>query len=106
MPGDFKPEFINALRMRQIEQRSLIAHWTHDHCISSSSGVRPLRDGPRPDDPCVLLFAGSDRGEVHASCHPLWLAGGRPRRAERSDMPMTPIRKAGSERGSLAVASL
>jgi hypothetical protein len=45
MPGHFKQELVNAIRMRQVEQRSLSAHWSNDHCTSSPSGVRHCRDG-------------------------------------------------------------
>lgn len=71
----YKPELVSALRMRQADQRSLIIQWINDHFASSPPGVcAHCGDGPRPDDPFVLLFVGNDRGEVHASCHPTWLA--------------------------------
>ena len=71
----YKPELVSALRMRQADQRSLIIQWINDHFASSPPGVcAHCGDGPRPDDPFVLLFVGNDRGEVHASCHATWLA--------------------------------
>ena len=71
----YKPELLSALRMRQAEQRSLITQWVNDHFASSPPGVcAHCGDGPRPDDPFVLLFVGNDRGEVHASCHSAWIA--------------------------------
>jgi hypothetical protein len=71
----FKPELVSALRMREAEQRSLITQWINNHFTSSPAGVcAHCGDGLRSEDPFVLLFVGSDRAEVHASCHPLWLA--------------------------------
>lgn len=71
----FKPELVSALRMRQAEQRSLINQWVADHFTSSPPGVcAHCGGGARSEDPFVLLFVGNDRGEVHGSCHPTWLA--------------------------------
>jgi hypothetical protein len=71
----FKPELVSALRMREAEQRSPIAQWINNHFTSSPAGVcAHCGGGPRPDDPFVLLFVGTDRGEVHSSCHSTWLA--------------------------------
>ena len=71
----YKRELVGALRMREAEQRSLITQWINDHFTSSPAGVcAHCGGGPRPDDPFVLLFVGTDRGEVHSSCHSTWLA--------------------------------
>jgi hypothetical protein len=71
----YKPELVSALRMRQADHRSLITQWINNHFTSSPAGVcAHCGGGPRPDDPFVLLFVGGDRGDVHASCHPAWLA--------------------------------
>ena len=71
----YKRELVSALRMREAEQRSLITQWVNDHFASSPLGAcAHCGDGPRSEDPFVLLFAGNDRGEVHSSCHPTWLA--------------------------------
>jgi hypothetical protein len=71
----FKPEIVSALRIRQAEQRSRIVQWVNDHFTSSPTGVCAYcGDGLRSDDAFVRLFVGSDQGEVHASCHPAWLA--------------------------------
>ena len=71
----FKPELISALRMRQAEQRSLITQWVNDNFTSWPAGVcAHCGEGARSEDPFVLLFVGSDRGEVHSSCHPTWVA--------------------------------
>jgi hypothetical protein len=73
--GRGKWDIIAALRMRQAEQRSLITHWVNDNFTSSPAGVcARCGDGPRSEDPFVLLFVGNDRGEVHSSCHSTWLA--------------------------------
>ena len=71
----FKSELVSALRMRQAEQRGLITQWVNDNFTSSPAGVcAHCGDGPRSEDPFVLLFVGTDRGEVHSSCHSTWLA--------------------------------
>jgi hypothetical protein len=71
----FKPELVSALLMRRAEQRSLIVQWINNHFNSTPAGVcAHCGGGERGDDPFVLLFVGADRGEVHSSCHPTWLA--------------------------------
>jgi hypothetical protein len=88
MCSRFKPELVSALRMRQAEQNSLVARWIADNFTSSPAGVcAHCNGGPRPDDPFVLLFVGTDRGELHSSCHPTWLAEreAEARRALRMD---------------------
>jgi hypothetical protein len=71
----YKPKLVSALRMRQADQRSLITQWVNDHFASSPPGVcAHCGDGERAEDPSVLLFVGTDRGEVHSSCHSTWLA--------------------------------
>jgi hypothetical protein len=72
----YKPELVSVLRMRQADQRSLIAQWINNHFTSTPAGVcAHCGRGERADDPFVLLFVGTDRGEVHSSCHSTWLAG-------------------------------
>ena len=64
-----------ALRLREAEERRRIVQWVNDHFASSPPGVcAHCGDGLRSEDTLVLLFVGNDRGEVHASCHPTWLA--------------------------------
>ena len=71
----YKPELVSALRMRQAEQRRLINQWVADNFITTPAGVcAHCGSGPRSEDPFVLLFVGTDRGEVHSSCHSQWLA--------------------------------
>jgi hypothetical protein len=71
----FKPELVSALRMRRAEQRSLVVQWINNHFNSAPAGVcAHCGGGERGDDPFVLLFVGADRGELHSSCHPTWLA--------------------------------
>jgi hypothetical protein len=73
--GRGKWDIISVLRQRKAEERSLIARWIADNFTPSPPGVcAHCGDGLRSEDPFVLLFVGNDRGEVHASCHPAWLA--------------------------------
>ena len=73
--GRGKWDIVAALRLREAEERRRIVQWVNDHFAASPPGVcAHCGDGPRSEDPLVLLFVGSDRGEVHASCHPAWLA--------------------------------
>ena len=87
--GRGKWDIVAALRLREAEQRSLVAHWINNHFTSSPASVcAHCGGGPRPDDPFVLLFVGTDRGEVHSSCHATWLAEreAEARRALRIDL--------------------
>ena len=73
--GRGKWDIIAALRQRDAEERRRIVQWVNDHFAASPVDVcAHCGDGPRSEDPFVLLFVGNDRGEVHASCHPAWLA--------------------------------
>ena len=73
--GRGKWDIVAALRLREAEERRRIVQWVNDHFASSPPGVcAHCGDGPRSEDPFVLLFVGTDRGEVHASCHSTWLA--------------------------------
>ena len=74
--GRGKFDIIAALRQREAEEhRRRIVQWVNDHFASSPTGVcAHCGEGPRPDDPFVLLFVGNDRGEVHGSCHSAWIA--------------------------------
>ena len=80
-------DIVAALRQREAEERRRIVQWVNDHFASSPPGVcTHCSDGLRSEDPLVLLFVGNDRGEVHASCHPTWLAereAGRCARGQR-----------------------
>jgi hypothetical protein len=71
--GRGKWDIVGALRLREAEERRRIVQWVNDHFTASPPGVcAHCGDGPRSEDPFVLLFVGNDRGEVHASCHPAW----------------------------------
>jgi hypothetical protein len=61
-------------RREEVERRD-ITRWINNHFISSPPG-RCIHCGgdPRANDRFVLIFVGSDRADVHAACHPLWLA--------------------------------
>jgi hypothetical protein len=73
--GRGKWDIVAALRLREAEERRRIVQWVNDHFASSPPGVcAHCGEAERSEDPLVLLFVGNDRGEVHASCHPTWLA--------------------------------
>ena len=87
--GRGKWDIVAALRLREAEERRRIVQWVNDHFASSPPGVcAHCGEGPRSEDPFVLLFVGNDRGEVHASCHSAWLAEreAEARRALRIDL--------------------
>jgi hypothetical protein len=66
-----KPEIVEA---RRHERRAVIA-WINDHFEASPLGECAYCGGvTRTGDPFIALFVGEDRGEIHASCHPAWLA--------------------------------
>jgi hypothetical protein len=61
-------------RREEVERRD-ITRWINNHFISSPPGrCIHCGGGPRANDRFVLIFVGSDRADVHAACHPLWLA--------------------------------
>jgi hypothetical protein len=66
-----KPEIIELL---QAERRALV-QYIANHFQSSPPGrcIHCGGDG-RADDPFVVIFCGSDRAELHARCHPAWVA--------------------------------
>ena len=73
--GRGKWDIVAALRLREAEERRSIAQWVNNHFASSPHGVcAHCGEGERSEDPFVRLFVGNDRGDVHASCHPAWLA--------------------------------
>ena len=66
-------DIVAALRLREAEERRRIVQWVNDHFASSPPGVcAHCGGGAQPDDPFVLLFVGTDRGEVHANCYSAW----------------------------------
>ena len=57
------------------EERRAVVRWINDHFASSPIGeCAHCGRGARPDDPFVMLFAGEDRADVHASCWGSWQA--------------------------------
>jgi hypothetical protein len=73
--GRGKWDIVAALRLREAEERRSIVQWVNNHFASSPPGVcAHCGEGERSEDPFVRLFVGNDRGDVHASCHPAWLA--------------------------------
>jgi hypothetical protein len=73
--GRGKWDIVAVLRQREAEERRRIVQWVADNFTSSPPGVcAHCGSGEQPDDPFVLLFVGSDRGQVHSNCHAPWLA--------------------------------
>jgi hypothetical protein len=66
-----KPEILELL---QAERRAVLRHIA-DHFQSSPLGQCAHCGGDRrADDPFVTIFVGEDRADIHASCHPAWVA--------------------------------
>jgi hypothetical protein len=73
--GRGKWDIVAALRLREAEERRRVIQRIADNFTPSPPGVcAHCGEGPRSEDPFVLLFVGNDRGEVHASCHSAWIA--------------------------------
>jgi hypothetical protein len=78
-----KPTIVGELRLRhalerqrreEVERRD-ITRWINNHFIASPPGrCVHCWGGSRANDRFVLIFVGSDRADVHASCHQTWLA--------------------------------
>ena len=66
-----KPEILELLR----EERRAIVMWINDHFKSSATGRAPYAAST---DAWAIrscaIFVGEDRADIHASCHPAWLA--------------------------------
>jgi hypothetical protein len=78
-----KSVIVGELRLRQALERQRreevvrrdITRWINNHFISSPPGrCIHCGGGPRANDRFVLIFVGSDRADIHASCHQKWLA--------------------------------
>ncbi len=66
-----KAEILELLR----EERRAIVMWINDRFKSSAPGrCAVCGDDSRVGDPFVAIFVGRDRADVHASCHPAWVA--------------------------------
>jgi hypothetical protein len=66
-----KPEILELL---QAERRAVLRHIA-DHFQSSPLGQCAHCGGDRrADDPFVTIFVGEDWADIHASCHPAWIA--------------------------------
>jgi hypothetical protein len=66
-----KPEILELLS----EERRAIVMWINNHFKSSAPGrCARCGDDSRLGDPFVAIFVGKDRADVHASCHPAWVA--------------------------------
>jgi hypothetical protein len=73
--GRGKWDIVAALRQREADERRRIVQWANDNFAASPPGVcAHCGDGLRSEDPFVVLFVGSNQGEVHANCHASWLA--------------------------------
>ena len=85
--GRGKWEILAALRLREAEERRSIVQWVNDHFASSPPGIcAHCGDGPRSEDPFVLLFVGNDRGEGTPHVIQRGLRSRRPKRAARSGL--------------------
>jgi hypothetical protein len=72
--GRGKWDIVAVLRQREAEERRRIVQWVNANFRSSPPGAcAHCGGGRRLEDPFVVLFVGNDRGEVHASCHAVWL---------------------------------
>jgi hypothetical protein len=81
--GQGKWDIVAALRLREAEKR-LVARWINDRFTTSPAGICiHCGEGPRLEDPFVLMFVGDNRADVHGSCHAAWLTEreGKARRA-------------------------
>jgi hypothetical protein len=84
-----KPEVLDCLRE---ERRALVRHIAN-HFQSAPPGQCAHCGGDsRQADPLVVIFCGTDRADIHASCHPAWIAGqeSKARAALGIEMPATP----------------
>jgi len=73
--GRGKWDVVALLRQREADERRRVVKWINDNFTSSPTGIcAHCGGGPRSEDQFVVLFAGNDRAEVHASCHSAWLA--------------------------------
>jgi hypothetical protein len=72
--GRGKWDIIAALRQRQAEERRRIVQWVNDRFTTSPAGICiHCGEGPRLEDPFVLMFVGDNRADAHGSCHAAWL---------------------------------
>lgn len=68
-------EYAGSIPCARPEERRAVVRWINDHFASSPIGeCAHCGRGARPDDPFVMLFAGEDRADVHASCWGSWQA--------------------------------
>ena len=66
-----KRQIVDLLR----DERRAVVRWIADNFRSSPIGQCALcGGGKREDDPFVLVFVGEARADLHAVCHPIWLA--------------------------------
>jgi len=69
--GSRKPEVVSLLR----EERRAVVRWINDRFQPSPLGqCAHCGCGGREGDPFVAIFVGENRADVHASCHPAWIA--------------------------------
>jgi hypothetical protein len=55
--------------------KAAVQRWMNDHFTASLPGVcTHCGGGERAGDPFVIMFVGSDRADVHSSCHAAWRA--------------------------------
>jgi len=66
-----KPDILELLHA----ERRDVVRYVNDHFQSSPLGrCANCGGGSRGGDPYVTMFVGENRADVHASCHPAWIA--------------------------------
>jgi hypothetical protein len=84
-----KPEVLDCLRE---ERRAVVRHIANHFQASPPGQCAHCGGDSREADPLVVIFCGTDRADIHASCHPAWIADqeSKARTALGIDMPATP----------------
>jgi hypothetical protein len=72
--NDLRPHKAEVFDVFHNQRRAIVA-WINDHFKGSPLGECAYCGGvARTSDPFIALFVDQNRAEIHASCHPAWLA--------------------------------